>query len=175
MLLLALQIFCSQKDKDIVKDYNYLRLGNTKTKAEMLQFDVDHMLDDSFLPRGNRQRKEESQRRMFDVLDKPCVENAVEGCNTTVRVFFAHSNRRAVKRFVLSSQSKERIRMDSWNICEGSMHRILKISLEFSLLRIVSFIFQACCCVIFITLVFVTSIGEETTHLTKRAFFILST
>ena len=98
MFLLRLQVLCSQKDKVIVKDYNYLRHGNMKTKAEMLQFDVDYVLDDSFLPRGNRQRKEESQRRMFEILGKPCVENALDGCNTTVRVFLSYICRRTDKR-----------------------------------------------------------------------------
>jgi len=83
-MLLALQVLCSQKDKVIVKDYNYLRQGTMKTKAETLQFDVDYVLDDSFLPRGNRQRKEESQKRMFETFGLPCIEYALDGYNTTV-------------------------------------------------------------------------------------------
>lgn len=54
-----------------------------KSKVES-QFDVDNALDDSFLPRGNRQRKEESQRCMFEILGRPCVENSLDGFNTTV-------------------------------------------------------------------------------------------
>ncbi|KAG0601473.1 hypothetical protein M758_11G114200 [Ceratodon purpureus] len=81
------QVLCSQKDKVIVKDYNYLRQGNTaNTKAEC-QFDVDYVLDDSFLSRGNRQRKEESQRCMYKILGKPCVENALDGYNTTIMAY----------------------------------------------------------------------------------------
>jgi hypothetical protein len=68
----------------IVKDYNYLRQGNTTNSKAGSQFDVDYVLDDSFLSRGNRQRKEESQRCMYTILGKPCVENALDGYNTTV-------------------------------------------------------------------------------------------
>lgn len=69
----------------VVKDYNYLRQGNPMNKSKVeSQFDVDNALDDSFLPRGNRQRKEESQRCMFEILGRPCVENSLDGFNTTV-------------------------------------------------------------------------------------------
>lgn len=79
-----LQVLCSREDKVIVKDYNYLRQGNTtKTKVE-IQFDVNYVLDDSFLSRANRQRMEESQRSMFKILGKPCVERALSGHNSTV-------------------------------------------------------------------------------------------
>lgn len=83
----AQQVLCSQKDKVIVKDYNHLREGNTtNTKAES-QFEVDYVLDDSFLSRSNRQRKEESQRWMFKDLGKPCVENALNGYNSTIMAY----------------------------------------------------------------------------------------
>lgn len=74
-----------------MKDYNYLRQGTMKTKEETLQFDVDYVLDDSFLPRGNRQRKEESQKRMFETLGLPCIEYALDGYNTTV-MYSYHTN-----------------------------------------------------------------------------------
>lgn len=79
------QVLCSQIDKVIVKDYNHLRqIPGTKSKEERLQFDVDYVMDDSYVPHGNRKRKEDSQRRMFETLGKPCVENGLNGYNTTV-------------------------------------------------------------------------------------------
>ncbi|XP_024360790.1 uncharacterized protein [Physcomitrium patens] len=82
------QVLCSQKNKVVVKDYNYLRQGNPMNKSKVeSQFDVDNALDDSFLPRGNRQRKEESQRCMFEILGRPCVENSLDGFNTTIMTY----------------------------------------------------------------------------------------
>jgi hypothetical protein len=70
----------------IVKDYHQFRqIHTTRTKVEdLLQFDMDYVLDDSFVPRRNRQLKESSQQRMFEIVGKPCVENALHGYNTTV-------------------------------------------------------------------------------------------
>lgn len=88
------QVLCSQRDKVIVREYNVHRL-RTSSPAPLrqhlepiLQFDVDYVLDDSFVPRTNREKMEASQHCMFEIFGEPCVENALDGHNSTVRFIF---------------------------------------------------------------------------------------
>ena len=48
---------------------------------------MNHFLiyqDDSYLQTQNLQAKEESQRKMYDMLGIPCLQNVFQGLNTTV-------------------------------------------------------------------------------------------